>query len=133
LLRPRPLRLARTGDPAAAGLLRRVHREVGREQRRLRLLLVAVEDCVADARADRRGRDRTVAGKRAEQARRDCARVGDSRFRQDHGELVPSQPRDHVCLAQPRAQDGGDFADQLVAAYVTERVVDELVFRARTP
>ena len=45
---------------------------------------------------------------------------------QQHRELVAAEPREHVGVAQPRAQRPRDAHDQLVAGAVAERVVDRL-------
>ena len=45
---------------------------------------------------------------------------------EQHAELVAAEPRQRVALAQPRTEQHGDLAQELVARRVPARVVDEL-------
>ncbi len=41
-------------------------------------------------------------------------------------ELVATDAREGVCIAQPAGQAAGNFAQQLVSCFVAARVVDDL-------
>ena len=115
----------------APRLLGVVHREVGGDEHVLAAERVAaLEHRDADARGDRAvarpGHGDPLGAQRLEQVVGDALGRGEVGLRQQHGELVAAQPRQHVGLAQPRREQLRDARDDVVAGLVAERVVDVL-------
>ena len=112
-----------------AEVLGRVHRRVGAAQQRGRVAAVVRVAGDADRRLDVHGdaADQELAIERGAQPPRDLeAGLGAVAAADEHGELVASEPREQVLLADLAAEALGDLAQQLVAALVPEDVVDLL-------
>ncbi len=106
-----------------------VHRDVGVLRERLLVLPVRGMDRDADARrdADLVPHQRERSGDRREHVLRHRRRVPHLRhFGQQRDELVSAQARHGVAAAQAGRKPPGDLLQQLVAGFVSERVIDLL-------
>ena len=113
----------------AAGLLGRVHREVGGDHQVLdaRLLVVEADDADRGRHRDALALERQAPlADRLEHALGDALRGVAVGVAQQDGELVAAEAGDHVGLADAVVQRAADGADDLVAGLVAAGVVDVL-------
>ena len=116
-------------EARAAVVLGAVHGDVGVAHDRLGGVAAAVGDRDADRRVDEQGPvvDRDRHRDRVEQPLGDLDRTAlAGQALAQHGELVSAHARERVARRDQRLQAPGELGEQLVAALVAERVVDDL-------
>ena len=121
--------LGRVDHAWRAGLLRRVHRDVGTLDEQIDVGPVLREERHPDARLDveRQAADLERATDRLEDPRkRLIERVEIADARHDEPELVSAEARDGVALANRGLEASRELDEQQVAVVVPERVVDLL-------